>query len=145
MFGPDDAFLTRIAGLLRKFPAFVLFGRGRTILQPAHVEDVGEAIARIIGAAQAESLYEFAGPRIYAYRDLLETVCDHFGLRRALVPAPFLVWQTLAYLAELLPRPPITRNQVELMRIDNVSSSAQPGFSALGIEPRGIEAVLAAW
>jgi uncharacterized protein YbjT (DUF2867 family) len=144
MFGPDDAFLTPLTGLLRKFPAFAMFGEGHTRLQPVHVEDVGEAIARIVDAPQAETVYEFAGPRTHTYKDLLETISSHFGLRRAFVPMPFVIWQILAYIAEFLPQPPITRNQVELMGIDNVSLSIWPGFSALGIEPRGIETVLAA-
>jgi uncharacterized protein YbjT (DUF2867 family) len=143
MFGPDDAFLTPLTGMIRKFPIFPVFGGGDTRLQPVHVEDVGEAIARIIDAPQAQELFEFAGPRIYTYKELLETVSNHFGLRRALVPVPFLMWQVLAYFAEFLPRPPITRNQVELMRIDNVSSPEWPGLGALGIQPSGIETVLA--
>lgn len=143
MFGPDDAFLTPLTGLLRRFPVFPVFGNGDTRLQPAHVEDVAEAIARIIDAPQAQALYELAGPRIYTYQGLLETVSSHFGLRRAFVPVPFVIWRTLAYFAELLPQPPITRNQVELMRIDNVSSPDRLGFGALGIQPGGIETVLA--
>lgn len=114
------------------------------MLQPAHVEDVGEAVARIIDAAQAQTIYELAGPRIHTYKNLLETISNHFGLRRAFAPMPFVIWQTLAYFAELLPQPPITRNQVELMRIDNVASAEWPGFGALGIQPSGIETVLAA-
>lgn len=144
MFGPNDAFLTPLAGLLRKSPIFAMFGRGGSRLQPAHVEDVGEAIARAVNARPAQALYELAGPRIYTYRELLETISGHFGLRRAFVPVPFVSWQMLAYFAELLPRPPITRSQVELMRIDNISSPELPGFGALGIQPSGIEAVLAA-
>jgi uncharacterized protein YbjT (DUF2867 family) len=143
MFGPHDAFLTPLTGLLRKFPILPVFGGGHTMLQPAYVEDVGEAIARIIDAAQAQAIYELAGPRIYTYKDLLETISNHLGLRRAFVPMPFVIWQTLAYFAELLPQPPITRNQVELMRIDNVASAQWPGFGALGIQPNGIETVLA--
>jgi uncharacterized protein YbjT (DUF2867 family) len=144
MFGPDDAFLTPLTGLLRRFPMFALFGGGNTRLQPAHVEDVGEAIARIISAPQPQALYELAGPRIYTYKELLETISNQLRVRRALVPVPFGTWQALAYVAELLPRPPITRNQVELMRIDNISSPECPGFEALGIQPSGIETVLAA-
>lgn len=143
MFGQQDSFLTPISGLLRKFPAFALFGRGRTILQPVHVDDVAEAIARLIGVPTAEPLYEFAGPRTYAYRELLETVCRSVGVRRTLIPVPFMIWQALALVAELLPRPPITRNQVELMKLDTVASAAQPGLRTLGIDPHGIEAVLA--
>lgn len=142
MFGPDDAFLLPITGLLRKLPLFPLFGRGRTRLQPVHVEDVAEAIARLIAGAQTEAVYEFGGPDTYPYRRVLETVCEHYGWRRALVPVPFRLWRSLAYLAELLPRAPITRNQVELMRIDNVSSARHPGLRSLGIDPQGIETVL---
>jgi NADH dehydrogenase len=53
------------------------------------------------------------------------------------------MWQALALIAEKFPQPPITRNQVELMKIDSIVSSSYPGFTALGIEPDGIEAVLA--
>ena len=144
MFGPDDAFLTPLTGLLRKLPLLPVFGRGDTRLQPVHVEDIGEALARIIDAPQAQALYELAGPRVYTYRELLEAISSHLGLRRAFVPVPFGIWQALAYLAELLPRPPFTRNQVELMRVDNVASPEYPGFGALGMQASGIETVLAA-
>jgi uncharacterized protein YbjT (DUF2867 family) len=143
MFGPDDAFLTPLTGLLRKFPVFPMFGRGQTALQPAYVEDVGEAIARTFDAAQAERVYELAGSRLYTYRELLQTLSNRIGVRRALVPVPFAMWQILASFAEFLPEPPITRNQVELMKIDNIASTGCPGFVALGVAPRGIEAVLA--
>ena len=142
MFGPDDAFLIPLAGLLRKFPAFPLFGTGHTRLQPAYVEDVGEAIVRIIDAARPESLYEFGGPEIFTYKELLRRIRDRLGLARALVPVPYAAWQAGAFLAEFLPEAPITRNQVELMRIDTVASRACAGFDALGITPAGIEKVL---
>ena len=142
MFGPDDAFLIPLVKLLRKSPIFPLFGRGRTALQPAYVEDVGEAIARMLDSSAAETVYELGGPQIYSYRDLLRMIGAHLGSRRVLVPVPFVVWQMLAFLAESWPRPPITPNQVELMRIDNVASPASAGFSTLGIEPEGIEAIL---
>jgi len=142
MFGPDDAFLIPLIKLLRKSPIFPLFGRGRTALQPAYVEDVGEAIARMLDSSAAETVYELGGPQIYSYRDLLRMIGAHLGSRRVLVPVPFVVWQMLAFLAESWPRPPITPNQVELMRIDNVASPASAGFSTLGIEPEGIEAIL---
>jgi NADH dehydrogenase len=142
MFGPDDAFLMPLIKLLRKSPVFPLFGRGRTALQPAFVEDVAQAIARTLDASQPQPVYELGGPHIYTYEDLLRTVGDHLGSQRVLIPMPFEIWQVLALLAEHLPQPPITRNQVELMRIDNVASPACAGFGTLGIEPRGIETVL---
>jgi hypothetical protein len=53
------------------------------------------------------------------------------------------VWKMLAFAAEFLPASPVTSNQVELMTRDNVASGRHPGFDALGIEPKGIEVVLA--
>jgi uncharacterized protein YbjT (DUF2867 family) len=144
MFGPDDAFLIPLVGLLRKSPIFPLFGSGHTRLQPVYVEDVGEAIARLIDTPHAEPIYEFVGPRTYSYKELLQTVSDRLGLRRALVPVPFVLWQALAFSAEFLPQPPITRNQVELMKVNNVAASGSSGLGTLGIEPRGIEVVLSA-
>jgi hypothetical protein len=58
------------------------------------------------------------------------------------MPMPFAAWHAIARLAELLPRPPLTRNQVELMEIDTVASLGTPGFAELGISPRSIEDVL---
>jgi uncharacterized protein YbjT (DUF2867 family) len=143
MFGPDDAFLTPLTGLLRSLPVFPVFGRGDTRLQPAHVDDVAEAIARIIDAPQAQAIYELAGPRIYTYKELLQVISSRFGLRHAFVPVSFVIWRSLAYFAEFLPQPPITRNQVDLMRIDNVAFPGRPGFGALGIQPSGLETALA--
>jgi uncharacterized protein YbjT (DUF2867 family) len=139
MFGPDDAFLNTTLTLLRRLPAFPMFGDGRTRLQPADVENVAEAVARAFDRDGA--LYELGGPRIYTYEDLLRRIAERAGLRPVLVPVPFLLWQSLAWVAELLPRPPVTRNQVELMRIDTVVASG-PGFAALGISPRPLEDVL---
>jgi uncharacterized protein YbjT (DUF2867 family) len=68
MFGRGDAFLIPIAGMLRRLPVFPLFGRGQTQLQPAYVEDVADAIARVMQNAQSLVCYELGGPRVYAYR-----------------------------------------------------------------------------
>ncbi|MFL5045837.1 MAG: complex I NDUFA9 subunit family protein [Xanthobacteraceae bacterium] len=142
MFGPDDAFLTPLTKLLRTMPIFPMFGRGETVLQPAYVEDVAEAIVRALDAPRAETVYELGGPCTYSYKQLLRTVGEQIGARPLLVPLPFGLWQTLAFAAEILPSPPVTRNQVELMMTDNVASSARAGFKELGIEPRPIDVVL---
>jgi hypothetical protein len=57
-------------------------------------------------------------------------------------PIPFAVWHALAWASEILPGPPLTRNQVELMQIDTVSSPEMPGFIDLGISPHPVEAIL---
>jgi uncharacterized protein YbjT (DUF2867 family) len=143
MFGPNDAFLTTILKLLRQLPIYPMFGRGLTRLQPAYVEDVAEAIGRIMQRAEAPSMiFEFGGPRVYSYEEFLRAVAHQAGLAPLLIPIPFAVWHALTWAFEILPGPLLTRNQVELMQIDTVSSPDMPGFGELGITPHSVEAIL---
>jgi uncharacterized protein YbjT (DUF2867 family) len=131
-----------LLSLLRRLPVFPLFGRGGTRLQPAYVEDVGEAVARIVRLPAAEPVYELAGPRVYDYRSLLRLLGDSIGGHALLLPVPFLLWEGIGAVGEMLPTPPITRNQVALMRRDNIASPGMPGFADLQIAPRSLEDVL---
>ncbi len=146
MFGPDDRFLTTLVRLLRILPVYPLFGRGRTRLQPVHVEDVAEAIARIVAGAPGAGrpCYELGGPRIYSYAELLRVVADRTGARARLVPLPFALWEALAFLAGFAPGAPLTRDQVALMRRDNVACRDLPGLRELGIAPTALEDVVPA-
>src|ERR1700724_1652181 len=143
MFGPDDAFLTTILKLLRQLPVYPMFGRGLTRLQPAYVEDVAEAIGQILQRAETPStIFEFGGPRVYSYEEFLRTVARQAGLAPRLIPIPLAVWHALAWASEMFPSPLLTRNQVELMQIDTVSSPEMPGFVELGISPHSVEEIL---
>ena len=143
MFAPDDAFLTVILKLLRRYPVYPMFGSGKTRLQPVSAEDVAEAIARIVARTEAgPTIFECGGPRAYNYKEFLRSIAREAGLRPALLPAPFAVWHGLARACELLANPPIVRNQVELMQIDSVTSSDLPGLADLGIMPQSIEAAV---
>ncbi|MBM0107832.1 complex I NDUFA9 subunit family protein [Steroidobacter sp. S1-65] len=143
MFGPDDAFLTVILKLLRRLPVYPMFGGGHTRLQPAYVEDVAQAAASLLQIPESPGrTLECAGPNLYTYRDLLKTIKDRAQVRTVLVPVPFSMWHALACVAELLPRPPLTRNQVELMEVDSVAGPDVPGFDQLAITPLSSEAFL---
>jgi uncharacterized protein YbjT (DUF2867 family) len=140
MFGTDGGFITTVLDLMRKLPAYPLFGRGQTRLQPVSVDDVADAIARILGRPERDpTLYEFGGPDVFTYEDFLRTVAREASLRPTLVPFPFGAWHLLARVAEVLPRPPVTRNQVELMEVDTVTSASMPGLRELGITPRPVK------
>ncbi len=143
MFGPDDAFLTTILKLLRQLPIYPMFGRGLTRLQPAYVEDVAEAVARVMQRAETPSMiFEFGGPRVYSYEEFLRAVARQAGLAPRLIPIPLAVWHALAWASEMCPSPLLTRNQAELMQIDTVSSPELPGSVELGISPHSVEAIL---
>jgi uncharacterized protein YbjT (DUF2867 family) len=140
MFAADDAFLTTILRLLRSLPAYPIFGDGQTRLQPVHADDVAAAIAQILRQSRKPyPIYELAGPRVYSYEQLLRTIARIAKLRPVLPRMPFALWDAFAGFAERLPQPPLTRNQVELMRIDTTASENLPGFRSLGISPRSLE------
>ena len=143
MFGPDDAFLTTILKLLERLPIYPMFGNGQMRLQPVYVEDVGQAIAKLLQREQTGPImFECVGPRVYSYEEFLRTVASAAGIKPILIPVPFAAWHALAWIAEMLPSPPITRNQVELMQVDSASSSDTPGMGELGISPHSIEEIL---
>ncbi len=147
MFGDDDAFLNTLVTLLGRLPAYPMFGRGLTRLQPVSVEDVAEAVARCLRpglrpAAANQLTYELGGPRVYTYEELLKVVADRRGRRPILFSVPFPMWRALARIAEMLPGLPLSRTQVELMEADTAASARMPGFAALGIAPQPIEHAL---
>lgn len=136
MFGSDDAFLNTLLRLTRLLPVIPLFGRGETRLQPVHVGDVAEAVARLaLGDNHREDLFELGGPDVFTYRELIELILRCTGRRRLLVPVPFAVWSALAQASAPLPKPVLTPAQVSLMKRDNVVDPAAATFAHLGIEP----------
>ena len=144
MFGEDDSFLNRLIGLARWFPVLPLVGNGKTKLQPAAADNVAEAACAVLTAAEEPaSVYEFGGPEILTYRELLEKVVASSGRRRFLLPVPKPVWDGLAMACRILPEPPLTEGQVALLKKDNVASKKCPGFSDLGVRPIPVADVLA--
>jgi hypothetical protein len=93
-------------------------------------------------AEMPSTIFEFGGPRVYSYEEFLGAVAHQAGLAPRLIPIRFAVWYALARVSEIFPSPLLTRNQVELMQIDTVSSPGMPGFVELGISPHSVEAIL---
>jgi uncharacterized protein YbjT (DUF2867 family) len=143
MFGPGDALFGTLADLTRLLPVVPLIGGGRTRLQPVYVDDVAEAIAHVlVDPATGGRIYELAGPAVYALRELVQLTLRLLGRRRLLVPVPFPVAKVLARLFELLPNPPLTTSQVDLLKTDNIANGTLPGFPELSIQPKAVEDVV---
>jgi NADH dehydrogenase len=120
-----------------------MFGKGQMRLQPVYVEDVGQAIAKILQREQTGlDIFECGGPRVYSYEEFLRAVASAAGIKVRLFPVPFAAWGALALISEMLPSPPITRNQVELMQIDSTPRLGIPGLEELGISPHSVEEIL---
>jgi uncharacterized protein YbjT (DUF2867 family) len=143
VFGRDDDFFNRFAGMASMSPALPLIGGGKSRFQPVFVEDVAAAFAAILAdPATAGKTYELGGPQVYTFRELMEILLEQMGSRRLLIPLPFIAAEAQAYVLEWLPKPPLTRDQVALLKSDNVLGGQEPGLRDLGIEPTALESVL---
>jgi uncharacterized protein YbjT (DUF2867 family) len=143
MFGPGDALFGTLADIIRLLPVVPLIGGGRARLQPVYVEDVAEAIVRMLAdRGSAGRTYELAGPGVYTLRELVGFALRLIDKRRLLVPVPFAVAEIQARLFEFLPSPPLTTSQVDLLRADNLASGALPGFRDLDIRPKAVEDIV---
>ncbi len=145
LFGEEDDFFNRFAAMAAKAPALPLIGGGKTRFQPVYAGDVGAAIAKALTLEGAPGgAYELGGPAVYSFRELMILVLKETHHRRLLVNVPFPAAQLMGSIGQLLARtpfaPPITRDQVELMKTDNIATG--PGLAALGVTPTVLEAVL---
>src|SRR5262249_37407573 len=123
VFGPEDDFFNRFASLARISPFLPLIGGGETKFQPVFVGDVAEAITKAVeGAAHGGDTYELGGPEIRSFRELMELTLEQIGRKRLLVPLPFGVASLQAFFMEMMPKPMLTRDQVKMLRNDNVVS-----------------------
>ena len=164
VFGPEDKFFNLFASLARIAPALPVFGcppprmtksdegggsgidffgDGGTRFQPVYVGDVAAAIAAILADPKTRGVtYELGGPRIYTWKQIMELVLAETRRKRLLVPVPFGLATIQAWFLEKLPMPLMTRDQVKLLKRDNVVAEGAPGLAELGIKPTPAEAVL---
>ncbi len=143
IIGPEDDFFNRFAMLARFVPALPLVGGGLTRFQPAYVGDVADAAVATLD--RPVGLFELGGPRTYTFRQLMELLLAEIGRKRLLAPVPFAVMKAQAALLQFAPGAPVTPDQVELLKYDNVVSEGAAGFAALDIEPHDIETVIPAY
>ena len=147
LFGPEDNFFNRFAGLARMLPALPLFGGGHTRFQPVFVGDVARAVADAVeGRTQGGTVYELGGPEVKTFRQCLEIVLRETERRRLLVPVPWPLATAIARVTQLLPKPLLTVDQVARLKVDNVVSEAAVAegrtLAGLGIEATSLEAIL---
>jgi len=147
IFGPEDGFFNRFAHMATLAPVLPLFGGGKTQFQPVFVGDVAKAFAKILSDPSTDGqTYELGGPARFSFRELMEMTLRETHRRRALIPLPFPVAGLIGSAGDLLAAaglpPPLTSDQVALLKADNVTSGACPGLAELGVTPTTLEAVL---
>ena len=124
-------------------PILPLIGGGDTRFQPVYVGDVADAVLRCLeDPATAGRTYELGGPKIYTLRELFELLLHEIRRQRWFINLPFPMATLQAKFMSILPNPPLTPDQVELLKRDNVVSPGAMTLSSLGISPTAVEAVL---
>jgi NADH dehydrogenase len=143
VFGPDDGFFNRFADLAAKAPAMPLIGGARTLFQPVYVDDVAAAVLAVLGQSKAAGkTYELGGPDVVSLRKVMTIVMEQTQRQRPFVPLPFWLARVQARFLELLPNPPLTRDQVTLLQSDNVVAEDALTLADLGIEATSFWSVL---
>jgi NADH dehydrogenase len=147
IFGPEDGFFNRFAAMARLSPALPMIGGGHTMFQPVYVADVAEAIARAAdGKAEGGKVYELGGPSKRSFRDCMAYMLSVIGRKRFFVPIPWSIAEIQGTILGALPGALLTRDQVEMLKTDNVVSAEAEKegrtLTGLGVEPQAMEAIL---
>lgn len=143
VIGPEDGFFNRFARLMQLSPALPLIGGGRTRFQPVYVGDVADAVIAALTRPDTQGrTYELGGPTVYTFKDLMSYLLEVTGRRRLLVNMPWGLARLQANILQYLPEPPLTPDQLELLKRDNVVSPGADGLAALGIQPTPLEVVV---
>jgi len=147
VFGPEDDFFNRFAQMAALAPVMPLVG-GDTKFQPVFVGDVAAVIAKALASPAAVGVtYELGGPTVYTMREILELILTETGRNRPLLPVPWPIAGLIGTLGDLqasiLPlAPPLTTDQVEMLKSDNIAAHGLPGLVEAGVAPTAVEAVV---
>ena len=143
IFGPEDKFFNLFASLAEFFPALPLIGGGRTKFQPIYVGDVAKSIMAVLEKEEInENIYELGGSQIFTFKELMEILLKQIKKKRFFVSIPFSFAKFQAKILQLLPKPPLTTDQVEMLKYDNIVTNKYPTLKNLKINPKTIESVL---
>jgi NADH dehydrogenase len=149
VFGAEDQFFNRFAGMTRMGPILPVVG-AETRFQPVYVDDVAQAaVMGVVGTAQP-GIYELGGQGVHTFRELMQQMLGVIRRRRLIVNVPFWAAMVTGFAFDMLQRVTfglfhnslLTRDQVRNLRRDNVATGAHRGFADLGITPTAMEAVL---
>jgi uncharacterized protein YbjT (DUF2867 family) len=144
IFGPGDQFFSTLAGLARLPAPFVLPDGGTARFQPVWRDDVADAfIAALDDPATIRQTYELGGPDVLSYKEMVGILMDVTGRHRPLLPLPAGLLKPAAFAFDkLLPSPPVTPEQLKMLRLDN-SSTHSATATLTGRPPRSLREGLA--
>ena len=142
IFGPKDNFYNQFANLLRISPVLPV-ACPNTRFAPVYVGDVAQAFEIALeNDATIGKSYELCGPKIYAFKELVEGIARMLGLKRLVVGLPDGLAQLQGKIMGLLPVKVFTTDNYLSLQVDSVCSGNSPGFAELGMTPHSVESIM---
>lgn len=149
IFGAEDQFFNRFAGMTRMSPVLPVIG-GATQFQPVYVDDVAKVAEMAVTGQAAPGIYELGGPEVDSFRGLMQRMLDVVHRRRLILNMPMWIARIMAFAFDILqavsfgliPNTVVTRDQVKNLTKDNVVAQGAKGFADLGIEPVAMASIL---
>ncbi|MEZ5691452.1 MAG: complex I NDUFA9 subunit family protein [Rickettsiales bacterium] len=143
IFGAEDNFFNKFAKMANISPFLPLIGGGKTLFQPVYVDDVARAIEKCLAEPNTQGeTYELGGSKIYSFKQILEYIMEVTNQKRILMPLPFSVASFIAAFFEYMPNPPLTRDQVKLLKYNNTVNDSAKKFEHLSISPTSVEMIV---
>jgi len=135
IYSVDDDFSCRLLTLLSILPIFPLYYNGKTKFSPIHVSEVCEIISNLIDKNICSDIIECAGPEELSFKDIIKKLLISVDKKRLLIPVPIQIAKIIAFLFEKFPKPLITRDQLKILKYDNIlsgefTSNIELGFKA---------------
>jgi Predicted nucleoside-diphosphate-sugar epimerases len=119
--------------LLNRLPLFPIYYNGKTKFSPIHCSDVTDIIYHIISNNIYSKIIECVGPEVITFKEILQRLLNLIGKKRIILPFPLYLAEISASLFELMPNPLLTRDQLRLLKYDNISSGKYKTNSEIGI------------
>ena len=133
VYSVDDNFTTNFMTLLNRLPIFPLYYEGKTKFAPIHCSDLTDVIFNVISNNVNSKIIECVGPEIISFKEILEKLLNLIGKKRLLIPMPLPLAQMSARFFEIMPKPLLTRDQLKLLKYDNVLSGKYKSNSDIGV------------
>ena len=122
VYSLDDNFTTNFMTLLSRLPFFPIYYNGRTKFSPIHCSDLTNVIYDVVSKNIYSKIIECVGPETITFKEIIEKLLKLIGKKRLIVPFPLKIAELSAILFELMPRPLLTRDQLRLLKYDNIAS-----------------------
>jgi nucleoside-diphosphate-sugar epimerase len=133
VYSVDDNFTTNFMTLLNRLPIFPLYYNGATKFAPIHCSDLTDIIHQVVSNNVYSKIIDCVGPEIITFKEIIKKLLNLIGKKRILLPFPLPLAEFSARIFEIMPKPLLTRDQLKLLKYNNIPSGKYKTNSDIGI------------